>query len=439
MSHQTTRREFIRQVGAGAALATVGASAPLGARPAPRFAASRVLGANDRINVGFVGCGGRMRTHIRHIVARGREKGDVQAVAVNDIWEKRKQAARELAGVDEKAVYHDYRELCARPDIDVVVISSPDHWHHDHAIAALEAGKDVYLEKPMTYTVDEAKAIAEAVRASGRILQVGSQYASMDHFWKARKAIADGLIGKVMWASGGFGRNRNRRGEWNYEIDPDATEQSLDWNAFLGSAPDRPFSPERYFRWRKYWDYSGGIATDLFYHTVAPLLVAIGPEFPARVTASGGIYMQKDREVPDTFFMNVDYPSWTMQLACSVGSGVGAPLVIHGSEGTLFIAEDSEALDNTEIRIVPDRDYQDEFVKKTGVEKLSIPVKPFERGTHPHMDNFLASVRSRQAPNLDAETGYRAMAAIGMGVTAYRRQQVMVFDGEREQVTAASA
>jgi predicted dehydrogenase len=436
MSTPSSRREFIRQVSAGAAAVSAGLATASTAEAGPHtFATGRVLGSNDRINVGFVGCGGRMRAHIRRVVERSKEKGDVMAVAVNDIWDKRKQAAREATGVDGKSVYHDYRELCARPDVDVVVISSPDHWHHAHALAALKAGKDVYLEKPMTYTVDEAKEVAEAVKASGRVLQVGSQYASMDHFWKARKAIGDGLIGQVMWASGGFGRNRNARGEWNYQIDPDATEKTLDWKAFLGSAPKRPFSPERYFRWRKYWDYSGGIATDLFYHTVSPLLVAIGPEFPHRVTASGGIYFQHDREVPDTFFMNVDYPKWTMQLACSVGSGVGAPLVIHGSEGTLFVARDSESLDNTEIEVVPDREFKDEFVKRHGVETMKIAVTPFVRGAHPHMDNFLESVRSRQAPNLDAETGYRAMAAIGMGVTAYRRNEVLFFDSKRERVT----
>jgi predicted dehydrogenase len=430
-----SRREFIKQIGAGtAALSATLSSTP--ARAERRTSKTgRVIGANDRINVGFVGCGGRMRTHIRRVVERSKEKGDVMAVAVNDIWDKRKQTAREATGVDEKSVHHDYRELCRRSDVDVVVISSPDHWHHAHALAALEAGKDVYLEKPMTYTVDEAKDVAEAVKAGGRVLQVGSQYASMDHFWKAKQAIADGLIGQVMWASGGFGRNRNARGEWNYAIDADATEKTLDWKAFLGSAPKRPFSPERYFRWRKYWDYSGGIATDLFYHTVSPLLVTIGPEFPHRVTASGGIYFQHDREVPDTFFMNVDYPKWTMQLACSVGSGVGAPLVIHGSEGTLFVARDSESLDNTEMEVVPDRDFAEEFKKKTGAETLKIPVTPFARGTHPHMDNFLECVRTRQAPHLDAETGYRAMAAIGMGVAAYRRNEVLFFDSKRERVT----
>ena len=437
MSEQqaTTRREFIRQVGAVAAAGTVAAA---GAQPAAQTtmaANGRVIGANDRINVGFIGCGGRMNAHIRRVMERNKERGDVQAVAVNDIWDKRKQRAREATGVDERSVYHDYREVCARPDVDVVVIASPDHWHHAQTMDALRNSKDVYLEKPMTYTVDEAKEIADTVKATGRVLQVGSQYTSMDHFWKAKKAIADGLIGEVMWASGGFGRNRNQRGEWNYAIDPEATEKTLDWKAFLGPAPKRAFDPERYFRWRKYWDYSGGIATDLFYHSVSPLLLTIGGEFPLRVTSSGGIYHQKDREVPDTFFMNVDYPEWTMQLACSVGSGVGAPLVVHGSQATIFIAQNSESLTNTQIEIVPDQEYREEFTKKTGEEVLKIDVQPVPRGGHPHMDNFLGCVRSRQQPNLPARLGYQAMAAIAMGVQAYRQSEVLFFDRRKEKVT----
>lgn len=437
MTDRTSRRDFIRQVGAGAVAATgaVAGGRAEAARATPAVSQGRVLGANDRINVGFVGCGGRMNAHIRRVMERNKERGDVQAVAVNDIWDKRKQRAREATGVDEKSVYHDYRELCARKDIDAVVISSPDHWHHLHTMEALRHGKDVYLEKPMTYTVDEAREIAEAVKAGGRILQVGSQYTSMDHFWKARKAIQDGLLGQVVWASGGFGRNRNQRGEWNYPIDAEASEKTLDWKAFLGPAPKRPFDPERYFRWRKYWDYSGGIATDLFYHTVSPLLVAIGGEFPHRVTSSGGIYVQKDREVPDTFFMNVDYPAWTMQLACSVASGVGAPLVIHGTEATLFVAQDSENLSNTQMEIRPDQEYRDEFRKKTGSETLTVEVTPFARGSHPHMDNFLDCVRSRQEPNLPAQLGYQAMAAIGMGVQAYRDNEVLFFDQRKEKVS----
>ena len=437
-SNDHTRRDFIRQVSAGA-VAAAGARSTLAGegvtRQAPAVSKGRVIGANDRINVGFVGCGGRMNAHIRRVMERNKERGDVQAVAVNDIWDKRKQRAREATGVDQGSVYHDYREVCARPDVDVVVIASPDHWHHLQTLDALRNGKDVYLEKPMTYTVDEAREVAEAVKSSGRVLQVGSQYTSMDHFWKAKQAIKDGLLGEVVWASGGFGRNRNLRGEWNYAIDPEATDKTLDWKAFLGPAPKRAFDPERYFRWRKYWDYSGGIATDLFYHTVSPLLVAIGGDFPFRVTSSGGIYVQKDREVPDTFFMNVDYPAWTMQLACSVASGAGAPLVIHGSQATLFIGQNSENLVNTQMEVVPDAEYRDEFVKKTGGDTLKIEVQPVPRGAHPHMDNFLECVRSRQEPNLPAKLGYQAMAAIGMGVQAYRQHEVLFFDRKREKVT----
>ena len=437
-SKEPTRRDFIRQMSAGAVAAAGAGSTLTGegrTRQAPAVSKGRVIGANDRINVGFVGCGGRMNAHIRRVMERNKERGDVQAVAVNDIWDKRKQRAREATGVDQRSVYHDYREVCARPDVDVVVIASPDHWHHLQTLDALRNGKDVYLEKPMTYTVDEAREVAEAVKSSGRVLQVGSQYASMDHFWKAKQAIKDGLLGEVVWASGGFGRNRNLRGEWNYAIDPEATDKTLDWKAFLGPAPKRAFDPERYFRWRKSWDYSGGIATDLFYHTVSPLLVAIGGDFPFRVTSSGGIYVQKDREVPDTFFMNVDYPAWTMQLACSVASGAGAPLVIHGSQATLFIGQNSENLVNTQMEIVPDAEYRDEFVKKTGGETLKVEVQPVARGAHPHMDNFLECVRSRQEPHLPAKLGYQAMAAIGMGVQAYRQHEVLFFDRRREKVS----
>ena len=191
MSQSTSRRDFIRTVGAGAVAAagTISTPTAASARPMSTPAKARILGANDRINVGFVGCGGRMNTHITHVMGRNKAKGDVQAIAVNDIWETRKKLAQQKTGVDDKSVYHDYRELVVRPDIDAVVIGSPDHWHYAHTMAALEAGKDVYLEKPMTYTVDEARKIAEYVKTSGRVLQVGSQYTSLDHFHKAKKAI----------------------------------------------------------------------------------------------------------------------------------------------------------------------------------------------------------------------------------------------------------
>ncbi|MFN0124174.1 MAG: Gfo/Idh/MocA family protein [Blastocatellia bacterium] len=434
-----SRRNFLRQAGAGAAAITGGElladAAVAQSKPKFSFAPGRVLGANDRINVGFIGCGGRMNTHLDYVVRRAREKSDIQPVAVCDIYDKRKNLARERTGVDAKSVYHDFRELCARPDIDAIVIASPDHWHHGHAMAALRAGKDVYLEKPFTYTIAEAREIADAVRVSKRVLQVGSQYTSFEHFHKSRKVIEDGLIGKPVWATAGYGRNANKEGgEWNYTIDADASEKNIDWKAFLGNAPKRAFDAERFFRWRKYWDYSGGIATDLFYHALAPLVMAMGSPFPDSVTSSGGIFVQKDREVPDSFFMNVDYPAgFTVQLSCSVASGAAPLVAINGTEGRIIIAQNGEDFSHSFITVQPDREYRGEFKAKTGEEKLTIECQPNVRGGHPHMDNFVACVRSRQAPNLHADLGYKVMTAIRMGVDAYRQQTTIKFDAKRER------
>jgi predicted dehydrogenase len=438
MSDTKSRRDFLKQAGAGAtALTALSKASTASAKSNPSFATGRVIGANDRINLGFVGCGGRMNTHIDYLVKRAKEKGDVQPVAVCDIYEKRKQSARERAGVDEKSVHHDFRELCARRDIDAVVIASPDHWHHLHAMAALKAGKDVYLEKPFTYTIEEAKEIAELVKASKRVLQVGSQYASFDHFHQARKAIEDGLIGNVVWATAGYGRNANKEGgEWNYAIDADASEKNIDWKAFLGPAPKRPFSAERYFRWRKYWDYSGGIATDLFYHALAPIVMITGQQFPDRVSASGGIFIQKDREVPDTFLMSVDYRNFTAQLSCSVASGAAPLVAVNGTEGRVIIARNGEDFSHNAIEIFPDREYRKEFKAKTGEEKLMIECAPNVKGAHPHLENFLDAMRSRREPNLGAELGYKVMAAIRMGVDAYRQQTTVRWDARREKASA---
>ncbi|NOT59992.1 MAG: Gfo/Idh/MocA family oxidoreductase, partial [Acidobacteria bacterium] len=230
MSSPKTRRDFLKQASVGTGLLTANAAA------APRNVL-RPQGANKRLSVGFVGCGDRMTNHMGYLAKRAKENGDVQLLAVCDIYDKRKQIAREMTKVDEKSVYHDYRELCARKDIDVIVVASPDHWHHAHTMAALRGGKDVYVEKPFTYTIEEAKEIADYCKSFGRIVQVGSQYTSFDHFHKARKAIEDGLIGKVVWATAGYGRNANKEGgEWNYKIDADASEKNIDWKAFLGNA-----------------------------------------------------------------------------------------------------------------------------------------------------------------------------------------------------------
>lgn len=403
-----SRRDFLK--GSAATGAAVGLGL-LGSQVA--MAAPQVLGANDRILLGVIGCGGKGTSHLRNLVEMSKTPENKQAVvAVCDIYEPRKQRAKEICGGD---LYHDYRKMLERPDIDAVVIATPDHWHARQAIEAMEAGKDVYLEKPITYTWQEAREVAETTARTGRVLQVGAQSCSDDRWWKANKLIKDGAIGKVLWTSGSFCRN-STRGEWNYPIDEAASPDNLDWQAFLGSAPKRSFDKERFFRWRKYWDYSGGIATDLFYHLLSHLQVALGPEFPKRVSAGGGIYIQHDRDVPDTFHMIIDYPTdHSVVLCSSMANGQGVPELIRGHEATMYF-------EGPGIVIRPEDEFKDQ-------RQLSEVARETRLG---HMENFLDCVRTRNKPHLDADTAYKVMVAIALGVESYRKEKVMRFDPGRE-------
>lgn len=403
-----SRRDFLK--GSAAAGAAVGLGL-YGSQAA--MASPRVLGANDRILVGFIGCGNRGTYHLNSLVGKSKDPANkVAVVAVCDIYEARKQRAKDKTGGE---VYHDYRKLLERPDIDAVVIATPDHWHARMAIDAMEAGKDVYLEKPVTYTWQEAKEVAAVVKRTGRVLQVGAQSCSDDRWWQANKAIKEGAIGKVLWSSTGYCRN-STRGEWNYPIDEGANPDNLDWKAFLGSAPNRPFDKERYFRWRKYWDYSGGIATDLFYHQLSHMQIALGPEFPRRVSAGGGIYVQHDRDVPDTFHMIIDYPTdHSVVLSSSMANRQGVTELIRGHEATIYFEDPG-------IVIRP----EDEFKEQR--QEIQVAREP-RLG---HMENFLDCVRTRNKPHLDADTAYKIMVAIRLGVESYRKEKVMRFDSEKE-------
>lgn len=381
---------------------------------------ARTPGANDRINVGSIGTGGMGGGHLRSLVAQSKEpEGKVRVAAVCDVYNRRRERARKLAGLDEKDAYNDYRELLARKDVDAVFIATPDHWHARMAIDAMAAGKDVYLQKPMTYTVEEARQVAEAARKHQRVLQVGSQHLSEARYHEARKLIEQGEIGELLWAQGTYSRN-SEFGEWNYYIDEEGTAQNIDWARWLGSAPKRAFSAERYFRWRKYWDYSGGIATDLFFHKLGPILYAMGAQFPTRVTASGGIYAHKDREVPDTYATTIEYPSFYITLSSSMANAAANKYfqdVIYGHKGTLVIQGGG-------VMVAPEAgrgkraEPGEGKVYKTGQEGNLHRV---------HTDNFFACMRDRGRPRLHAELGYQIMTAIRLGVDSYREGRMMYF------------
>jgi predicted dehydrogenase len=385
--------------------------------------AARVIGANDRINVGMIGVGGMGFAHLRDFVRQSDTDRDIQVVAVCDVYTKRKERARAAAKLQEKDAHHDYRDLLARSDIDAVLIATPDHWHARQAVDAIAAGKDVYVQKPMTYTIAEARAVADAARKHGRIVQVGSQGLSSPGTQKARELIAEGRIGEVLWAQATSSRNSSL-GEWNWRVEPEGTAETIDWPRWLGPAPKRPFSPERYFRWRKYWDYSGGIATDLFYHSIGPLIYATDAGLPVSVSATGGIYVQKDREVPDTYATTVEYPNFYMTLSGSMANAAGNRhhgTAIYGHKGTITFERGA-------VVLTPEIITPSAFDKRPDPvpERFALPPREGD-GHRLHTDNFFSCMRTRKKPNLDAELGYAIMVAIRLGVDAYRARQTKYF------------
>ncbi len=434
------RRDFLKTAGASG-FALSAASSALAAKASK---SGRIIGANDRINIGLIGCGGRGMDDANTFSRYAREHNDAcQIVAVSDVYEKRKRLAAERYKVKG---YLDYRELLNQSDVDAVIIATPDHWHAKMALEAMDSGKDVYLEKPMVHTNDEARQLVETVRETKRILQVGSQTTSADMWWKAKKAIADGMIGQMLMSQGSYHRN-SAEGEWNWPIDekagPDAKgDDFIDWNMWLGHqfklSPKRSYDADRFFRFRKYWDYSLGIASDLFYHVIAPLNICWDePQFPSKVMATGGIYVFKEkREVPDTFHLLAEYPKGhSMVLSSSMANRTHIPGTIRGHEGTIEMVSHGQFEGMVpQITVTPETKRANGAVVpilgdsyKFGTKPIQIPVDQTDP-MQVHIGNFLSCMRTRQKPHLDVETGARAVVVINLAAQSYREGKVMYWD-----------
>jgi predicted dehydrogenase len=421
--------------------ATLGVAAKaFGARPSAKASSGRVLGANDRINIGVIGVGGRGSYLAGVFAGISQRTNDCKVVAVCDTYEKRKRMNAEKLGCTG---YLDYREVIGKPDIDAIVVATPDHWHAKIALEAMDHGKDVYCEKPMCHTIEEAKQLVNTVHETKRVFQVGSQTTSAEQWWKAKKAIADGMIGQMLMSQGSYHRN-SVEGEWNWPIDADAGpdgkgDNFIDWKMWLGSAPKRPFNADRFFRFRKYWDYSGGIATDLFFHVVAPLNICWPePQFPTRVMAGGGIFVFNDgREVPDTFNLLADFEKKnSLVLSSSMANSQHIPGLIRGHLGTIIMVDHGRFEGETDhITVKPEKRVIDDAYKaKWGDSDITIPVT--EKPEWAHMQNFLDCVRSRQKPTLDVDTAFHAQVTISMSVQAYRENRTLFWDEKNLKVVA---
>jgi predicted dehydrogenase len=291
------------------------------------------MAANDKVQIALIGAGGMGQGDAGFATSLD----GVKLVAACDLYTGRLQRCKEKWGADIFTT-RDYREILQRKDVDAVIIATPDHWHSHITIDALNAGKDVYCEKPMVQRIDQGKDVIAAQQKTGRILQIGSQYASSMVYQKARDLLQAGALGELNMVEAWLDRN-TAIGAWQYSIPPDANEQTVDWDRFLGSAPSRPFEAKRFFRWRNYSDYGTGVAGDLFVHLLTGLHFATGVQGPSRVYATGGIRYWKDgRDAPDVMLALMDYPGFTLALRVNfknAGTTEDFGFRFVGTEGTM--------------------------------------------------------------------------------------------------------
>lgn len=403
-----SRRQFVGALGAASLL------------PAAR-AYGRVPGANDRLRMSVIGAGGMATAHMKSLVA-SRDIDNFEIINVCDIYQKRLDIAAQFTGAKPVA---DYRHVLDNKDIDWVLIAVPEHWHYQMAMDALDAGKNVYVEKPMAHTIDQAKKLTAKVQSTGLKLQVGVQGMSDESYAVANEHIKAGELGKVVLAQIDY--SRDYQGDFwagdDYPIDPDAKPGvNLDWKAWLGPAPKHDWDPERYFRWRRYWDYSGGIATDLFVHRATRLIKALNLTFPEYVVATGGKFEFVDSlaEIPDTFDVLADYPGGpTMQLISSMANDAKVDHMIRGHKATLYFTE-------TGFTIRPEEasgnDVQPFTYEKKGAEDVTL-----------HHRNLMNAIRKNEPLNCDCMLGLYGVVVCEMSVESYRKRSYLKWDAAKAQ------
>ena len=360
------------------------------------LASTRVLGANDTLRVGVIGAGGRMN----NLLDAADKCDPYQIVGVSDVYGPRCDAVKERSnGV--ATTHIDYREVLQQ-EIDVVFIASPDHWHVRMAVDALAAGKDVYLEKPVTHTIEEGATLTHAVRSSKQILQCGMQQRSWTHFRDAVDLIQGGSLGRVPQVRTYWWQNYQRFGPPK-PIDA----QALDWKQWLGGAPDQPFSEEKYYRWRWFWNFGGGAMTDLFTHWIDVVHWAMKSDQPHQVQMLGDKYIFEQWDCPDTVQAALRYSGFDVvyegMMASSIDDG---GLEFRGTEATLKINRSGFS------------------VYREGVPSKENPVlkaESFRDGTITHMQNFFDCVKSRKEPNAPVEAGVAAARAGHIANLAYHR------------------
>jgi len=397
-----TRRSFLKQAALGTAVALA-------------YPPARVLGANDRVRVGMIGVGDRGNDLLGEV----RSVHGVEVVAMADVYSRRRdEVKRKVEGVQ---TFDDHRRLLDLKDLDGVIVASPLHTHVRHFLDTLAAGKDLYAEKTMTWSIPEAEKCLAAATASNRVVQIGLQYQSSGALADAKQWIKDGWLGKVTQVESWMSRNTpHGKGQWVRPVPSDCTAQNVNWSAFLNGRPDRPFDPFRLINWRLFWEFAGGNVAENMVHQMAWIMTALDLPVPSAAYMSGGVFSEKDaREVPDTIAVTLDFPRDIVVTWQSTFSNKHYELGdrILGSDGTI------EHHFDVAVRYFPEK------VNRPGGEDT-------KGSTHDqnHMRNWIECIRSRSQPNAPAEIGYRSAMAVHMANLSYKRKQRITLE-EAKAVT----
>jgi predicted dehydrogenase len=396
----TSRRNFLGRVSAGVAgtIATMPGS---------------VLGANERIRLGIIGAGSRGQQILREAIACPA----TELVAVADAYRRRHEECAVIA--PQAKMYFDYGEMLQDKSIDAVLIATPQHLHCEHFVASLDAGKHVYQEKTMAFSVDQAKRMRLAYQRAGKVVQIGHQSCSAGHVQDALDILATGKVGRVTEIHAHMYRNTpHGKPQWSRPVYPDVTLENVRWSAFLGEAPQREFDPHRFINWRFFFDYSGGNVYENMTHQVAFWYKVLGLKIPRSVTMRGGVYHWKDgREVPDTMNVVMEQPeemlfNWTSSFG---NAHHGSSEEVLGTDGTIG--------KHRQVRYFPEKVNQPH----------SSEMVPSNKGES-HMQNFLDAIRLGKAPNCPFEIGYRTSIACRMAVDSYLLGRTLYWDEKREAI-----
>ncbi len=449
-TNRLSRRTFM-QIGAGTLAAGSNSKFNL-LEPAAMWGAGRTVAPSDRVRFASIGTG----TRGCELLTASLEVPGVECVGVCDLYDSRHEAAQEAVKKQVPAT-RNYREILDNKDIDAVIVAVPDHQHRRMVVDAVAAGKDVYCEKPMSHTVEDGFAMVDAVEKNNRMMQVGSQRVSSIVYAKGREIFASGALGEVCFIQASLDRN-SPGGAWVYPIPSDASEKTIDWNAFLVGAPQRPFDAARFFRWRCFSDYGEGLAGDLFVHLLSGIHFVSGiDEVPQRAQSTGGLFRWKDgRDFPDLIETAYTYPNFRVSLSCNLNNESGELIRFFGTKGTLEIANQTLTFTPQDTAPRPETystkgwpaRLRNEYWAKWAADNPAPPPRDYKvieseifnvpygyNDVAAHQANFFESVRTRKTPFENQNFGNHAAIGCHLANYSYFKKTPAVWNADTKTIT----